>query len=130
MAMMVRPAEAERNYHVPRVQSPPPPPRPQSQALAVADNIYVPVQSIPPPSPPPPPLALENSDNAAKPLQKANYYAVAEVLLRVFLFVFSLAALLILVTTKQTIDVYYSVMPWKKLQLIRVYFVLLLEYLI
>ncbi|KAK1351867.1 hypothetical protein POM88_053872 [Heracleum sosnowskyi] len=93
MAMMVRPAVAERNYHVP----------PQSQALAVADNIYVPVQSIPPPSPPPPPLALENSDNAAKPPQKANYYVVAQVILRVFLFVFSLAALLILVTSKQTI---------------------------
>lgn len=105
MAMMVRPVVAERNYHEPRVQSPPPPPRPQLQTLAVADNIYVPVQSIPPPSPPPPPpLALEFSDNAAKPPQKAKYYVVAEVILRVFLFVFSLAALLILLTSKQTIE--------------------------
>lgn len=84
------------------MQSSPPPPRAQPQALAVADNIYVPVQSIPPPSPPP--LALEYSDNAAKPPQKANYYVVAEVNLRVFLFVFSIAALLILVTSKQTIE--------------------------
>lgn len=104
MATMVRPAVAERNYHEPQVQSAPAPPRPQFQALAVEDNTYVPVQSFPPPSPSQPPLALENSDNAVKPPQKANYYVVAEVILRVFLFVFSLAALLILLTSKQTIE--------------------------
>lgn len=102
MAMMVRPAVAENNYYVPRVQSSPPPPRPQSQASAVADNIYVPVQSIPPP--PPPPLALEYPNNTVKPSKNANYYyAVAEVVLRLLYFVFSLAALLILLTSKQTI---------------------------
>ena len=105
MATMVRPAVAERNYQVPRVQSPPPPPRPQLQALAVADNTYVPVQSFPPPSPSiPPPLAIGNQDNAAKPPQKGSYYLVAEAVLRVLLFLFSLAALLILLTSKQTIE--------------------------
>ncbi|WOH12956.1 hypothetical protein DCAR_0832465 [Daucus carota subsp. sativus] len=102
MATMVRPAVAERNYHVPRVQSPP---RPQLQAQAVADNTYVPVQSFPPPSPSqPPPLPLGIQYNAAKPPQKGNYYLVAEVVLRILLFLFSLAALLILLTSKQTIE--------------------------
>ncbi|KAL1806635.1 hypothetical protein ACET3Z_029703 [Daucus carota] len=105
MATMVRPAVAERNYQVPRVQSPPPPPRPQLQALAVADNTYVPVQSFPPPSPSqPPPLALGIQANAAKPPQKGSYYLVAEAILRILLFLFSLAALLILLTSKQTIE--------------------------
>lgn len=102
MAMMVRQAVAERNYQVPQMQARPPPRRTQFQVPAVADNIYVPVQSFPPP--PPPPLALEYSDNVVKPPQKANYYVVVEVVLRIFLFVFSLAALLILLTSKQTIE--------------------------
>ncbi|KAK1380213.1 hypothetical protein POM88_026957 [Heracleum sosnowskyi] len=105
MAMMVRPAVAERNYYVPRVQSSPPAPLLQSQALAVADNIYVPVQSLPPPQP----MGLEYPDNAVKPSRNANYYyAVAEVVLRVLYFVFSLAALLILLTSKQTIVYWIS----------------------
>lgn len=89
MAMMARPAVAERSYQVPQVQVPPPPLRPQFQAPAVAANIYVPVQSLPPP-PPPPPLSLEYSVNAVKPQQKANYYVVAEVVLKIFLFAFAL----------------------------------------